>query len=126
MREILFRARCKITEKFIEGLLIKVNNHYSIQYKISDNHTSQSHIDIDTLGQYTGLKDKNGKKIFEGDVLANYNADESLDNVYHIVEYEEHSLKWSLNINYGETLDVSQKLIIGNIHDEQLKEKGDE
>ena len=65
MREIKFRA---ITDngQFIYGFLLPGGKISGKWYIVTNTNTYE--IDIRTLGQYTGLKDKKGKEIFEGDI----------------------------------------------------------
>lgn len=62
MREIEFRAK-NINDQWRYGYLERQDLLYDENYDCS------SSIQIETLGQYTGLTDKNGTKIFEGDVV---------------------------------------------------------
>jgi len=66
MREIKFRFYSKDAKQYlpIESIHI-VGDFFTVQY-VREKH----HIDgIEQLEQYTGLKDKNGKEIYEGDIL---------------------------------------------------------
>lgn len=122
-REILFRGKRSNGEWAYGSLVVLGNTDPAIYYEVGKGVVKQldwCYVNPDTVGQYTGLKDKNGDKIFEGDILTGRNC-------RFVVKYDERQAEFvavNNNLPKGFGLPMSQtwinetnKIICGNIHD---------
>ena len=126
MREIVFRGKRTDNGEWVEGWYIHTKRHHCIITGcIDDGYVVYGHyasdvamyvVDPVTVGQYTGLKDKNGKRIFEGDIVDILTENEEIG----VVEYEDGGFLVSADgfcVDFHANINGTDLEIIGNIHD---------
>ena len=124
MREIIFRGKRKDNGEWVYGDLY---HDWSWLYTKPDikiaNNMGKFPVIPETVGQCTGLTDKNGKKIFDGDIIRHYNDVINPENfATYIIQHDERHCRFVgyLHKNWSAQLcsDLRDKYeIIGNIHD---------
>lgn len=122
MREILFRGKRKDGGIWLCGDLRQWSDTRKGILDYSLRGTSE--VAHETIGQFTGLSDKNGTKIFEGDIV---DVDIGYLKRRGVVFYEESATRFGLEMKGGEEKNFSflgrqmvkmyNVTVIGNIHD---------
>ena len=127
MREILFRGKSTKTSEWVQGDLIhrKIWSSQLQVIRVEDNgfdNFTEYEVIPETVGQYTGLTDKNGTKIFEGDICK-HRSNYSGEYIISVVTYTDGQFLAMADNNSGFNLSDNLK-VIGNIHDNPELLKG--
>ena len=141
MREILFRGKQRYNGKWIiSGNVFFDEELKHVYFRNPNNDPAEKayvcrEVIPESVGQYTGLTDKNGKKIFEGDIVKHFNnSDEEYD--IGVIYFDTEFMGWRRTTQgrFHKIIIDTYKLnptciyeVIGNIHDnpELLKEGAD-
>ena len=153
MRIIKFKAKNRICEwvkgdllQYLDGTVYIGDNKgpWTDDGFHNSDYTRVEIVDPDTVCQFTGLLDKNGKEIYEGDVLRSDTypfsciEDNFIDNYYEVIGWSDETASFCMvtaknpkssviGISDGLADSISQYMlkdfeVIGNVHDEEWKQ----
>ncbi len=149
MREILFRGKRTDTGEWVYGYYVRANHHWHkhgihkdwiVEGACANGGWFVVHckypVKKETVGQYTGLQDKSGKKIFEGDIGKYKQTDGATQSGKPItcigkVIYNEKTASFAVESKdeagrkYFDYFPIKYFEIIGNIHDNPELMKGE-
>ncbi|MFQ7137518.1 MAG: YopX family protein [Ruminococcus sp.] len=127
MREYLFRGKMIANGNWSEGNLLVTKQGCCIT---PDATVLGSNVAVnpETVGQYTGMKDKNGKRIFEGDIIDF--SDRSYSDGYGVVRYDAEGTEFEFVYDdhyegLGRCYYPEDVEVIGNIYDNPNLVRGD-
>lgn len=132
MREILFRGKRLDNGEWVKGFITSscdcAGRLYFIEQPALDlddcNHSYE--VDFTTIGQYTGLNDKDGTKIFEGDIVefTDFNGDTTPYEVFYDGNNGKFAIAENGNRNFDDGFELFERneyfkwfTVIGNIYD---------
>ena len=145
MKTIKFKGKCINDDSWVFGDVCRVTHYVAIK-PFPDSYRS-SIVDPRSVCQFTGFLDKNGKEIYEGDVLRSdiypfsCTEDNKYDNYYGAIGWSEEEASFYIvavknpkssvrGISDGICDSISQKMmqdfeVLGNIHDPEWKQYGE-
>ena len=130
MREIRFRGKCiedcELKGQWLYGHYLKSASHFiAVDQGLVDGHFKLYQVDPETVGQYTGLKDRNGREIYEGDILR-----DEFDRIFRVY-WVDGEARFAIRqkkrkTEYFMVISHIHPVVIGNIYENPELLKGDE
>ena len=120
MREILFKGKRVDNGEWTEGYFFKSWNKVFILWGMTGDCPNMEEVVPETIGQFTGVYDKNGDEIYEGDILE-FDGAEIPEEERAVVIYADGRFRLK-NPHYDymddlNSLTASMEIIVGNTYD---------